>query len=159
MRRMIGLLALTLLLFSGCSLLAGRFEEPAVQLADLRFEEVTLFETGMTVTIRIENDNSFPLTVHGSSHELYLNDTYVGKGHSRQAIELPPHSSSTQEIKVYLSNLTMLGRIAGLVEQQRFAYRLESDLSVGRGFGRRSVEITKEGRLDLPQQQAPNRLH
>ena len=150
-------LALVFLL-SGCSLLGlggYDFVKPEVQLEDLRFENVTLFSTALVVTVRIDNENDFPLKIDGGSHRVYLNGSYIGKGISDESVEIPRLGSEIQEIKVSLSNFSMLTKIASLVEQEKLEYKIDSSLFVSRGLGSHRVKTSSEGTFAFPEGTRP----
>lgn len=147
---MIKHLALVLLAMVGmaCSGL-GNIEKPKVNLSNVRMEDVSLFETTMVFKIRVTNDNPFPLTIDGGSHEFYLNGTYIGKGSSKEVVTIGKFDSALQDVVVHLSNLSMISKIQSLLDNQKLDYRIDSKIYVDRGFGSHSVSASESGELNL----------
>lgn len=143
--RLAAILILSLICISGCSGLGSDFEKPTVSVSNLRFEDVTLFETSMVFKMRVTNDNPFPITIDGSTHEIYLNGVYIGKGRNKNRFTVEKLDSSVQEVVVQLSNFSMLTNIRSLVEQPKLSYRVESKMFVDRGFGTGTVSSIDEG--------------
>lgn len=99
---------------------------PSVSLINLRFEEATALETTATFTLRLSNESSHPVKFTGEVHKIYLNDLYIGKGLSDQAVEVPRLGTVTHEVKVHLSNLALATRIKAIIEAKSFSYRIAS---------------------------------
>jgi LEA14-like dessication related protein len=78
-------MALVMLLLPSCS----AYEE--VELRDIREVQVLRMD-GRTIALRVDvlvnNPNSYGISVEDPDVDLYLNDTYVGKGHLDSALTL-----------------------------------------------------------------------
>lgn len=141
---------LSLLLLAGCATdlhLSGI----SVNVTDFRPVSATLLETQAALTIRYTNENVTPIAVSGSTHKLYLNGTYVGKGVSKEAVGLPSLNTATQTVTIYLENLAMIQKVQALAQSSSttFTYRLESSLFVEAGEAHDSTKIVSSGQLDL----------
>jgi LEA14-like dessication related protein len=144
MKRMIFLLLA--LVATGCS--AMNTTTPEVAVVDLSFENVTLLETVAVFTVRVDNENPFPLEITGGVHRFYLNDTYIGKGFDDEGFSVPRLSSATHDIRVHISNLSMLTKVQSLVESEKLSYRIDSVLYGGSGSPRR-MHADSEGVFDF----------
>jgi LEA14-like dessication related protein len=144
MTRILGPAAcLGLVIVCGC----GRPEGPSVSLVNVRFQNATALETTATFTLRLSNDAPEARHFTGSSHKIYVNGLYVGKGLNDQAMDVPRLGTVTQDITVHLNNLALATRIKAIVEAKRFDYRIQS-VFYGKGWLDR-MRSESEGRLDL----------
>lgn len=136
------------LLISGCS--TANVRPPQVSLQDLRLGEMTILETTLIASLRLENTGPDPITIDGASFRLLLNDWDVGRGSSGDRITIPRFGSAVQRAEFRLDNLYLLSRIQPLIESHDFSYRLEGELYLegGWGFGR-SIDFSRSGRFDL----------
>jgi LEA14-like dessication related protein len=94
---LMSLVALLPWLLTGCS----AYEE--VELRDIREVQVLRMD-GRTIALRVDvlvnNPNGYRIGVEDPDVDLYLNDTYVGKGHLDSALTL--NKRSEQVYPVYL---------------------------------------------------------
>ena len=142
------LLALVAGLLCACQTL-----EPApgleVTLINLGFGEVTVLETTLLCTIRIQNPTPAPLQLEGAVHKLYLNGSYLGQGTVSETTAVPRLSSTTQTAKVYLSNLSLVHRLRPIVETQKVDYQLKSTFYSRDGSHSRRLSTAAAGGLSL----------
>ena len=129
-----------------CSLFGGT-NKLDVTLVDLQFEGVTLFETSANLQLRINNPNDTPVTIDGSTHEVYVNGLYLGRGTSDEMVTVPRLNSATQSVQVKLSNLSMIGKLQSLLESKGFDYSIESAFYVKGNLGRWKVTTKEAGEL------------
>ena len=144
-------LALVALMLCSCSTFARR-EGVQVSLVNLAPGESTVLETAVQFTIRIQNALPEPVVLNGAVHKIYLNGTYVGEGLSNERLEIPRLSTATQNITVYLRNVTMLTKLRGIIDAQAVDYKMTSLLYTERQ-GRYRAE--RESRLDWKDFQPP----
>lgn len=119
----------------------------SVNLTNVRFEDVTVFETTAIFTLRLNNETPKPMKFTGGAHKLYLNGLYVGSGLSSEPVEVPRLGSVTQPVTVHLSNLALATRIKSVIESKSFDYRVRSVFYGESWFGR--MHSVTDGRLDL----------
>ena len=146
-RRLPLLIVFTLL--AGCATLAPA---PAVSLSvvNLRPLESTLLETRAEVTLRVTNESAQPLALAGSTHKLYVNDSYVGRAVSNERVSVPAFGTSTPTVTVYLENLSLLRKAAEFSQAPgKLAYRLESRLHPTDGALFGDIKVTTHGEIDL----------
>ena len=148
--RFLPLLLLPFLLTS-CATFARR-EGVQVSLVNLAFGESTAWETAVHFTIRIQNELPEPVMLNGAVHKIYLNGTYIGEGLNNERLEIPRLSTATQNVIVYLRNVTMLTKLRGIIEAQAVDYKMTS-LLYTEGQGR--YRAVRESRLDLKDLRLP----
>jgi LEA14-like dessication related protein len=145
-----GFLLLTVCAFllvgcSGPSFRAGM----GVSLVDFRPTEASLLESRGTLTIRVMNESIAPLGYSGSSHKLYLNGHYVGKGVSDRPFGIPPLSTVTQDITMNLENLALIRQLVSVRDSKSASYRLESVFFQTVYEDDFEIKVRAEGSLDL----------
>lgn len=144
-----GTLCLTL---AGCASLPG-FERPDVTLVNLSIENATVFETEGRVTLRVINADENPLTVTGTSINLYLDGKKIGRAVSPERLQVDGLSTATLEAPLYISNLALGRRVFTVLTQQRAGvdYEIRGKLTLGGGFGGRKVKVNRQGLFELPE--------
>ena len=148
----IGLAALTLL--CGCTTLDSTVP-PEVSLVDLRFENLSLFETTAVFTLRITNENPFPLVVDGAVHKIALNGHNVGKGLSNARLEVPRLATATDQVTVHIGNLPLLLSAMDISQSSEVDYSVSSTLYVRDESGsQHRLRSSKSGTLRLPETQS-----
>ena len=147
------LVAVVSLLVTGCS--SYRPSGVSISVVDFRPTDATLLESRGILTVRYVNESISPLGYSGSSHKLYLNGKYIGKGVSSQPFGLPPMNTITQEIPVHLENVQLVQQLIAVRDSQTVAYRLESALSQTIYEDTFEVKLHAEGALELRSLTAP----
>jgi len=152
LRLTLSLVALALL----CSCASGpRFDAVEISLVNLRFEQATPLETTGHFTIRVQNQSPNALRLEGGVHKIYLNGAYVGSGVSNESLEVARLSEGLQDVRVHLRNLAVARLVAGIIQNRRVEYRLNS-LLYAQVEGRKSrVRLDRAGSLDLNDFQPP----
>ncbi len=135
-------------LLGGCATLTPG-PSVAMSVVNLRPLQSTLLETSIEVTLRLTNESARPLVLAGSTHKLYVNDSYVGRAVSNERVTVPAFGTSTPAITVYLENLTLLRRATEFSKATKLAYRLEGRLHPADGAGFGDLKATATGELDL----------
>ena len=136
-----------LALGAGCASLG--LVEPDVTLVDLEFTDLTLFETSGVFTVRLANENPEPLLVDGGVYNLYLGGLKIGKGLSDHRIEVPALGTATAEVELHLNNLAVATQLRSIWESGVLDYRLKARIYVAGAYGRKTLRIENEGRVDL----------
>lgn len=136
----------SLLLLGGCS--TQRIPGPAVSLVNVRVDNVSLLNTEVQCSVRLENRTPEDLVIHGATYAITLNGTELGTGTADDTIELPRLSRHTQTVHFALSNWSFIEKIAALVKAARFEYELTAEFYLDRA-GLRRAHTANRGILDL----------
>jgi LEA14-like dessication related protein len=139
----------------------GPLTSPDVTLADLKFTDLTVFETTGEITVRISNENREPLTIDGAVFKLFLNGVSVGKALTPERVEIPRLGTSTLRAAVHLNNVALITRLATMMEQPELEYRIRTKLFVVRPYGTRKWKLDHQGRFsfaDTPGSEAEQRV-
>ena len=150
MKRQLSFPALVLaftIFWGGCTTFAPT-DRATLNLVGIQSANATVFETAITLALRVTNETSQPLQLQGSSHALRLNGRMIGRGVSNGLIEVPPLGTAVFPVTLRLDNLKLLNEFNGGVMPPEIAYRLESRLFTGAGQ-RRGLAVLTEGTLDL----------
>jgi LEA14-like dessication related protein len=118
-------------------------------VVDFRPTEATLLESRGTLTLRFTNESIAPLGYSGSSHKLYLNGKYVGKGVSDRPFGIPPLDTVTQDVVLNLENVALVRQLMAVRESQTASYRLESVIFQTVYEENYQIKLQAEGSLDL----------
>jgi LEA14-like dessication related protein len=136
------------LALTGCASLEP-FAAPEVTLVDVRFEDLTVFETSGTFKVRLSNENPEPMVVDGAVYKLYLGGQRVGKALSDARVELPRLGSTVYEVDLYINNVALVARLLTLGQERGLDYTIKGKLYVERSYGLRRVRFSRDGRIDL----------
>ena len=137
-----------LVLVTGCASMTT-IEPPEVTLVNLKFTEVTLFETTMIASLRLTNPNPEAFAVQGASFKLYLDDHKVGTGVTSEVFSVERLDSHVVDATFHINNASALLRIRNIVEQKDVSYKVASILYTEGTFGTKKVKSEHSGRLDL----------
>ena len=144
MKRLICCACLTVLL-AGCSALG--VQPPGVSLVDLKFTDLTVFETSGEITLRLTNENTQPLALQGGVFTLFLNGVKVGKGLTSERMEVPSFETTTHRVPIFINNLALATRLAELLEEPELDYRIRARLRLETGYGTRRLSSEYSGRF------------
>ncbi len=113
--------------------------------------QASLFETSATVTLRLTSDAVRPLVFAGSSHRLFLNGTYVGRGVTNESVTVPPFAAAAPVVVIYLENLTLVRKFSEFqnAPPATIDYRLESEFHPAQGEPGGRVRTLTTGHLDV----------
>jgi LEA14-like dessication related protein len=140
--------AAVVLAAAGCATL-GQLTPPDLHLVNLTFVDATLFESTLTATVRVDNDNPEPLVVDGVVVRLVVGGLSVGKGRSDARVEVPRFGSETVPLTVHLSNVRLATRLHDLFRDEAVDYGLDGSVYVLSGGRSIRVPIHQAGRIDL----------
>ncbi len=142
------LVASVVLLLAGCATLAP---SPAVALSvvGVRTLESTMLETRLELTLRLANESAQPLALAGSTHQLYVNDSRVGRAVSNERVTVPAFGTSSPTVTVYLENFTLLRKASEFSQAPKLAYRIESRLHPVDAALFGDIKVTATGEIDL----------
>ena len=145
-------MATTLLLVSACTTFPG-FDRPDITLVNLSIENATMFETEGRVTLRVINADDDPLTVTGTSINLFLDGKKIGRAVSPERLQVEGLSTATLEAPLYISNLALGRRIFTILTEERGGvdYEIRGKLTLGGGFGGRKVKVNRQGQFEMPE--------
>lgn len=147
--RTVATLAVFLMLSTaGCSSLY-QSEPPQVSLVNLKFTDVTVFETSGVMVLRLANENPDPMLIDGGVYNLYINGIRVGQGLSDATFEVPRLSSEIDEVPFRVNNLAFATRLKGIIDSGSFDYLIKAKVYVEGGFGRKTLKVEKGGFFDF----------
>ncbi len=87
------------------------FQAPHVSLADLRVQDVKLFEQRYGLQLRVQNPNPFDLPIAGMNYTVRLNDAEFGHGVSRRAVTVPAHVEALIDVDLVSSLWHLVQRV------------------------------------------------
>lgn len=143
------LLSVALASFLGACATNRVEENMDLRLVDIQLEGVAVLDTSAVFTFRIQNRLSEPLTIEGGEHQIYLNLRYIGKGTSNETLIIPRLSESIQTVKLRLTNLATVKKVADAIASKHTTYRVESVIYAKDQGQSVQVAIARRGDLKL----------
>ena len=146
---------LLLLCLAACAGLGARPSPPRVSLADIRVQEIKLFETVFQVQMRVFNTSDSALAIEGIEADLDLNGKPFARGVGRSRITIPPFGTELVTLDVYSSAMNMVALLLEAMKERRtsqdtldrFGYRLQGRLHLGRTGRISALPFASEGNL------------
>lgn len=146
-RRLVALLTI-LTAGIGCASMST-IEPLEVTLADVKFTEVTLFETTLVAELRITNPNPEAFTIDGGSFKLILDDKKIGTGTASETFTVQRLDSAVIDAVFHINNASALLRLQSILQKDDVTYGIRGSLFTRGSFGTKKIKIEKTGRLDL----------
>lgn len=124
-------IAFLVTLLSSCALLDPVYEQPQVQLVNIRPLASSGLAQRFQIDLKIINPNSSKLSVSGMSYTLKLNDQKVMAGVAGQISPIPAYGETTVRVDASTNLLSGLRVISGMLKnpEQTLHYELETRLS------------------------------
>ena len=146
--------SLVLLLLSASVVLSGcrtppKVGEVLVNVTGFRPAASSQPKNQAVMSLTVTNESVEAIALSGSTHNLYLNGTYVGKAVSDAAIGLPAVGSQTCEVTVVIENPAVVRQALAGPDQPLARYRVESVIQFDEGEERFTLKATGEGRVDV----------
>lgn len=139
-----------IMVLSGCAGLGKTLEQPRINLANIRVEEMTGLETAFLVQLRVFNTNEKDLQVTGIECDLDLNDRRFATGVSKTAVTIPSYGSELVSVTVYTSVLSMVRSMMSLQQHQQLSYRLKGKLRLDdESMLLQTLPFKSEGKMTL----------
>ena len=147
-RLLLPVIVLLVLPLSGCASFGAVLDPPEVSLANLRIDDMTVFETTGVILVRISNPNPNPVLVEGGAYNLSINGVRVGQALTSEVVEVGGLSTAVHEAELKLSNLALATRVGSVMELKGFDYQIKAKLYLGANL-RRRVKVTNSGYFDF----------
>jgi LEA14-like dessication related protein len=147
---LLGTWLLLALLTAGCAGLGKPLEQPRINLANIRVEEMTGLETAFLVQLRVFNTNETDLRVSGIECDLHINDQRFATGVSKADVVIPSYGSELVSVTVYTSVFSMVRSMMRLPHHQELSYRLAGKLRLNDdSMLLTALPLKSEGKLRL----------
>ena len=144
---------------NGCAGVGNTLEQPKINLANIRVEEMTGLETAFLVQLRVFNTNDTDLNISGIECDLDINDQRFATGVSKTDVTIPSYGSELISVTVYTSVLSMVRSIMSLPHHQELSYRLEGKLRInGESMLLPTLPFKSEGKVSLEDITLPKNL-
>ncbi|AOY59651.1 MULTISPECIES: LEA type 2 family protein [Desulfococcus] len=126
--------ALAFLLLLGCAAPGKRLEAPYISLTRIEVDSTTVFETVMTVTLRLLNTNDVPLTLKGADVRLTVDGKDVAHGVSRMETTLPAYDTALVPMTLYSSMIDLAQGLLKIRDQEPLKYGIRGNVRIEGGF-------------------------
>lgn len=135
-----------MLLLSSCASLSPDYEEPDLQLTNLKLLPLQGFEQRFRLSFRVVNPNNTAFPVDGISFKLNLRGIKVASGVSDNAFILQPLGESTFDVDVSASLFNSGRVLLDIVNSkpQELAYEINAKIFTSKGVWG-SIPVTRSG--------------
>lgn len=146
----VGWMAVILLLGTGCAGLTTRPQPPRVTLADVRLQEIGVFEQRYRLKLRIQNPNTFALPIQGMHCAFFLNDRAFAHGVNNEQVTIPAFGEKLFSVDVVsqLQDLVTQLRALGSDRAPNLHYRLAGSVSLANW--NELIPFSYQGKLRFP---------
>jgi LEA14-like dessication related protein len=120
--------------FSGCSLFYSTFfDEPEIiGYKNIRVSKIGFSGAELKVTVLVKNKNSIDAKILRCDYELFVNDTYIGKGNSveKQILNARDTSEIIMPLTIKTSDLLpgALSIFKDIIKGEQMLYRIEGEV-------------------------------
>lgn len=144
------LLALLVLLASGCTSLVPKLETPKLEVIAVELLDAQFTQQRFNVTMRVQNPNDRELPIRGLSYTMQLAGEEFGSGQSNKAFTVPAFGEAEFEMTVTTNLATSLLKILPKLEKSPEAldYRLSGRVETDWTF-LRTIPFTETGKLPM----------
>lgn len=118
---------------------------PEVEVASIRWDELSLSRVGGTVELDVTNPNAFDLELTDLSYSLALAGTRVAEGSTQPATALPSESTRQLALPIGFSPVSLGAAVYGVVTGSEAPYELRGNLSVETPFGALELPVSSVG--------------
>lgn len=121
-----------------------------VGIAGITITDATLGETEAVFTLRIRNENVFPMVVEGGMHKIHLNGSFIGEAVSKETFAIPQLGTVLHSVSMHLGDGAAVERVRAIIAQGGAEYRIESRLTTN-AYGNKTIVVNDSaGRFALP---------
>jgi len=139
-----------------CAKPGKRLESPRLTLVNISVKSVTLFETILTVELRVMNPNDAAIEIRGIDCDLHINGNKIAAGVSNVNTGVPPFGSNVIPVTFYSSLLDAVKWISRSQPSESLRYRLTGRVHIAGGFLLPpTVPFSSEGVLPVPKDNNP----
>jgi len=141
-------------LLAGCAGLFKPIETPRLSLVNLQVVAATIFEQQYRIQLRIQNPNTFALSVDGLQYTIEINNQLFASGVSNRSAVIPSLDSAVLEVEAISTLMSFFRQITTLQQgkMETISYRLYGKVHLS-GFRSQSFDYKGEIQLDNLQQQ------
>jgi len=151
MKHLRPLLAIALLVLSGCALnTLAQMESPKVDVTGVKLKGTTLAGADVLVQFRVDNPNDVNLMLDGIVYHLRLNGQPLLDGHFDQQIQIAASGPTQVELPVTIRFDDLYKVIGTLQKQKNPEYSLDADLRFAVPvLGEVTVPVTQTGKVPV----------
>jgi LEA14-like dessication related protein len=124
-------------------------EKPTFALKEVSLTLHSMKKLEVLLTVAVNNPNPYDITVTSVDYRIFLGNKEVGKGLYANPIRIP--KTSRTEIKIPLTaefgNLNSIFK--SYLSGQGVPYRVEGTVHVKALWGRTTIPLTRDGRLNI----------
>ena len=144
------ILLLIFIFLSGCAGLEQQPAEVKVTLVNLKMLESTLLEQRFIMNIRVQNRSPQPLSIHGMSFDIEINNKNFASGSSDQKTTFAAFSDAVIDVKMSSTLFGIVRQIQVMQEKQnqKLNYVISGKIYTNDFFG---INFREEDEFDFSQ--------
>lgn len=140
---------LCLCIAAGCAQLGSRLEPPRITLANLKVQEVKIFESVLQIDLRVYNTNDISLEIQGIDCDLELNGRRFATGVSKAELKIASYDTALIPMTIYSSVLDVVRGLQGLSNKDKIEYTITGHLRLGKGAMPSTIPFKSSGAISL----------
>jgi len=112
-----------------------RIREPQFSITSIAIMQAELINTRFAVTMRIDNPNSFPVTLSAFSYELYGQGMLWADGRERDVLAIPAKDAAETKLLLIMNFINMKRSLLDeIIAMKQVGYRFTGDSDVETGI-------------------------
>lgn len=145
--------ALGIFLLAGCAGLFRQIETPRLSVINLQLVAATVFEQQYRIQLRIQNPNTFALSVNGLQYAIEINNQHFASGVSNRSAVIPALDTAVLEVEATSTLMSFFRQVTTLQQGklETISYRLYGKIHLA-GFPGQSFDYKGEMLLGNPPQ-------
>jgi LEA14-like dessication related protein len=145
--------ALGIFLLVGCAGLFKPIETPRLSVVNLQLVAATIFEQQYRIQLRIQNPNTFALSVDGLQYAIEINNQPFASGVNNRSVIIPALDTAILEVEATSTLMSFFRQITTLQQGklETISYRLSGKIHLA-GLRSQSFDYKGEMMLGKPPQ-------
>lgn len=141
-------LLILLMLLPSCSWLK-RAMKPEISLENVIVKEVSLSAASLVLEVKVENPNLFDITLKGLDFNLYLNDSFVGKGLVGENVAIKRRETTIVPVPFSAQYQDLWEMVRLLLRDGPKDYRIQGTVTLDTFFWDTQKAFDRRGKLKL----------
>ena len=148
-------LLLLFVLLTGCTTFV---KAPEVTVQDLNVVSLDAGGAGMELYLKVNNTNTFDLSLQGYSYDLKIMALPLAKGGAREEVKFLASAETDLRIPIRISYGELLEILKRKPDPDEIPYQLAAGLDLDTPMGQMTVPVSRTGTYAIPKQYRPSAL-
>lgn len=126
------LLALSIFVFSGCTLLnMAKFKKPEMNLKSIKLEKFSFEKMDLIFSVEVKNPNDFDIDMKSLSYEVEMNEQKIATQNVSNPVKVEALKTSTVELPLSVNMGQIFSSIGGLLQSKESTYKISGSAQFG----------------------------